>query len=138
MAETQGKQQGKKSIARNRSARHEYEIGETFECGLVLTGTEVKSLRERGCQLTDTFCLIRDGEAWIHGMHLHPYTNGGVWNVDPDRKRKLLLHRRQIDYLDGKLRTNVQLPNFDDFFTTFDVKEGDGMWRKPEDRVIIW
>ena len=55
MAETQGKQQGKKSIARNRSARHEYEIGETFECGLVLTGTEVKSLRERGCQLTDTF-----------------------------------------------------------------------------------
>ncbi len=87
MAETQGKQQGKKSIARNRSARHEYEIGETFECGLVLTGTEVKSLRERGCQLTDTFCLIRDGEAWIHGMHLHPYTNGGVWNVDPDRKR---------------------------------------------------
>ena len=76
MAETQGKQQGKKSIARNRSARHEYEIGETFECGLVLTGTEVKSLRERGCQLTDTFCLIRDGEAWIHGMHLHPYTNG--------------------------------------------------------------
>ena len=104
MAETQGKQQGKKSIARNRSARHEYEIGETFECGLVLTGTEVKSLRERGCQLTDTFCLIRDGEAWIHGMHLHPYTNGGVWNVDPDRKRKLLLHRRQIDYLDGKLR----------------------------------
>ena len=52
MAESQGKQQGKKSIARNRSARHEYEIGETFECGLVLTGTEVKSLRERGCQLT--------------------------------------------------------------------------------------
>ncbi len=69
----------------------------------MLTGTEVKSLRERGCQLTDTFCLIRDGEA-DHGMHLHPYTNGGVWNVDPDRKRKLPLHRRQMDYLDGKLR----------------------------------
>ena len=96
---------GKKSIARNRVARHDYEIGETFEAGVVLTGTEVKSLRERASQITDSFCIIRGGEVWWVGAHIHPYSNGGVWNVDPDRRRKLLLHRRQIDYLDGKLRT---------------------------------
>lgn len=79
-------------------------MDETFEAGLALTGTEVKSLRERACQITDAFCLIRGQEAWLHGVHIHPYSNGGVWNVDPDRKRKLLLHRNQIDYLDGKLR----------------------------------
>ena len=95
---------GKKAIAKNRSAHHEYFIDETFEAGIELTGTEVKSLRERACQLTDAFCLIRGREAWLHGVHIHPYSNGGVWNVDPDRKRRLLLHRRQIDYLDAKLR----------------------------------
>ena len=96
---------GKKTIARNRTARHDYEITETFEAGLVLTGTEVKSLRERACQLTDAFCIIRGGEVWLVNAHIHPYSNGGVWNVDPDRRRKLLLHRRQIDSLDGRLRT---------------------------------
>ena len=103
----QGKQAKpqKKSIARNRSARHEYFIDETFEAGIELTGTEVKSLRERASQITDAFCLIRGGQCWLHGVHIHPYSNGGVWNVDPDRKRRLLLHRQQIDYLDGKLRT---------------------------------
>ena len=100
----QGKR-GKKTIARNRSARHNYEIIETFEAGLVLTGTEVKSLRERACQLSDAFCIIRKGEVWLVNAHIHPYSNGGVWNVDPDRRRKLLLHRRQIDNLDGRLRT---------------------------------
>lgn len=93
-----------KLIAKNRSARHEYFIDETFEAGLVLTGTEVSSLRERACQITDAFCLIRSREAWLHGVHIHPYSHGTVWNVDPDRKRKLLLHKRQIDYLDSKLR----------------------------------
>lgn len=92
-------------IAKNRSARHEYFIDETFEAGLVLTGTEVRSLRERACQITDAFCLIRGREAWLHGVHIHPYSHGTVWNVDPDRKRKLLLHKSQIDYLDSKLRT---------------------------------
>lgn len=95
---------GKKTIARNRTARHDYEITETFEAGVVLTGTEVKSLRERACQITDSFCIIRSGEVWWVGAHIHPYSNGGVWNVDPDRRRKLLLHRRQIDNLDGRLR----------------------------------
>ena len=95
----------KKSIARNRTAEHDYEIMEVMEAGLVLTGTEVKSLRERACQITDAFCIIRRGEAWLVGAHIHPYSNGGVWNVDPDRRRKLLLHRREIDSLDGRMRT---------------------------------
>ncbi|MDO4538046.1 MAG: SsrA-binding protein SmpB [Coriobacteriales bacterium] len=94
-----------KSIARNKAARHAYFIDETFEAGLVLTGTEVRSLRERNCNLTDSFCLIRGGEAWLMGVHIRPYSHGGVWNVDPDRRRKLLLHRQQIRYLDTKLRT---------------------------------
>ena len=91
-------------IAKNRSARHEYEVLETLEAGIELTGTEVRSLRERACQLSDAFCLIRGRECWLHGVHIHPYSNGGVWNVDPDRKRRLLLHKRQIDYLDAQLR----------------------------------
>ena len=95
----------KKTIARNRQARHAYFIDETFEAGLVLTGTEVRSLRERSCNISDSFCLIRQGEAWLMGTHIRPYSHGGVWNVDPDRRRKLLLHRRQISYLDQKLRT---------------------------------
>ena len=94
-----------KTIAKNRSARHEYFIDETYEAGIELRGTEVRSLRERACQITDAFCLIRGGQVWLHGVHIHPYSNGSIFNVDPDRKRRLLLHRRQIDYLDGKLRT---------------------------------
>ncbi|AEB06761.1 SsrA-binding protein [Coriobacterium glomerans PW2] len=94
----------KKLIARNRAARYEYAIEETFECGLVLSGTEVRSLRERAAQLSDTFALVRGGECWLVGLHIHPYSNGSIFNRDPDRRRKLLLHRRQIDYLDKKLR----------------------------------
>ncbi len=96
--------EGRKTIAKNRTAHHEYFIDETYEAGLVLSGTEVRSLRERACQITDTFCLVRNGEAWIVGMHIHPYSHGGVWNPDPDRRRKLLLHKREIQHLDVKLR----------------------------------
>lgn len=93
-----------KIISRNRSASHNYFIDETFEAGIELAGSEVKSLRDRPAQLTDTFVLIRGGEVWLNGMYIHPYVNGGVWNRDPDRRRKLLLHKRQIFYLDQKLR----------------------------------
>ncbi|MEY8437327.1 SsrA-binding protein SmpB [Atopobiaceae bacterium 24-176] len=101
-----GKKRGPsiKVIAKNRTARHEYFIDETFEAGIVLTGSEVKSLRERAAQITDAFVLVRGGEAWLHGMHIQPYSHTGAWGQDPDRKRKLLLHRRQIDYLAGKLK----------------------------------
>ena len=93
-----------KIISRNRSASHNYIIDETYEAGIELAGSEVKSLRDRPAQLTDTFVLIRGGEVWLNGMHNPPYVNGGVWNRDPDRRRKLLLHKRQIFYLDQKLR----------------------------------
>ena len=91
-------QRERKAIAKNRSARHEYVIEETYEAGVELAGTEVKSLRERACQITDTFALIRGGECW-------PYSHGSIFNRDPDRRRRLLLHRKEIDHLDQKLRT---------------------------------
>ncbi len=92
-----------KVIAKNRTAHHDYFIDETFEAGIVLTGTEVRSLRERNCQITDSFVLIRNGEAWLHGVHILPFSHGTIFNADPDRKRKLLLHRRQIEYLRSKV-----------------------------------
>lgn len=100
-----GPERDKKTISRNRTARHDYEIGETWEAGIELTGTEVKSIRERPCQITDSFCIVRGGELFLVGVHIHPYSNGGVWNIDPDRRRRLLMHRRQIDLIDQRLRT---------------------------------
>ena len=96
MGDWGAKKRERKSIAKNRRAFHEYEILETFEAGLELTGTEVRSLRENNCQLTDCFALIRGGEVWLHNVHIAPYSNGNIAHVDPDRKRKLLLHRREI------------------------------------------
>lgn len=93
-----------KNIAKNRRALHEYEILETYEAGIVLSGTEVCSLRENNCQLTDCFALIRDGEVWLHNLHISPYSHGNLANPDPDRKRKLLLHRKQIRTLQGAVR----------------------------------
>lgn len=91
-----------KPIAKNRKARHDYEILETFEAGIELTGTEVRSLRENNCQLTDTFALVRGGEVWLSNLHIAPFSNGNIANVDPNRRRKLLLHRKQIRYLAQK------------------------------------
>lgn len=93
---------GRKQIARNRRAFHDYDIIETFEAGMVLTGTEVRSLRDNNCQLTECFVIIRKGEAWVIGIHISPYANGSYSNVDPDRNRKLLLHKKQIRYLLAK------------------------------------
>lgn len=91
-----------REAAKNRRAFYDYEILETFEAGLVLSGTEVRSLREGGGQLTDTFALVRKGEAWLHGFHIKPYSHGNRANLEPDRVRKLLLHKRQIKYLGEK------------------------------------
>ena len=88
-----------KIIAKNRRALHEYEVVETYEAGIVLTGTEVRSLRENNCQLTDCYALVRNGEVWLLNVHIRPYSHGTYNNVDPDRKRKLLLHRNQIRQL---------------------------------------
>lgn len=104
MVEFNSKKRERKTIAKNRRAYHEYEILETFEAGIELSGTEVRSLRENNCQLTDCFALIRGGEVWLHNVHIAPYSNGNIANVDPDRKRKLLLHRREIRLLEQKTR----------------------------------
>ena len=95
-------EKNERTIAKNRKAFHDYEILETFESGIELTGTEVRSLRDNNCQLTDTFALIRDGQAWLNNLHIAPFTNGNIANVDPDRKRRLLLHKKQIRYLAEK------------------------------------
>jgi SsrA-binding protein len=96
--------QGEKTIADNRRARHEYQLLERVEAGLVLTGTEVKSLRAGRVTLPQAYAEIRDGEAWLHGLSIAVYAQGGHWNHEPDRPRKLLLHRREIDSLYGKVR----------------------------------
>ena len=88
------------ALAKNRRASHEYEILKKFEAGIVLTGTEVRSLRENNCQLTDAFALVRNGEVWLHNLHIAPFSNGGIFNHEPERKRKLLLHKKQIRELE--------------------------------------
>jgi SsrA-binding protein len=95
---------GTKLISENRRARHDYNLLERFEAGLVLTGTEVKSLREGHATLQRAFAELRDGEAWLIGAHIPEYTQGNLANHDPDRDRKLLLRRREIDSLLGKVQ----------------------------------
>ena len=91
--------QGLKMIARNRRARHDYHIEEVYEAGLVLTGTEVKSLRAGRASLTDGFGQVSDHEVWLHNVHIPEYTQGTWTNHEPRRTRKLLMHRREIDKL---------------------------------------
>ena len=92
-----------RDIARNRRALHEYEITERVEAGLVLQGSEVKGLRERGATISDAYVQIRDGEAWLVGAHFADYENAGYAGHDPRRTRKLLLHRREIERLAAAL-----------------------------------
>ena len=88
----------------NRKARHEYHIGDTFEAGIVLAGTEVKSLRAGKASIQESFCKLENGEVWIHGMHIAPYEQGNRWNVDPLRPRKLLLHKGEIHKITRQLQ----------------------------------
>jgi SsrA-binding protein len=97
-------EQGKKIIASNRRARHEFTIEDTVEAGLVLTGTEVKSLRAGRATITDGFGQINDSEAWLHGVHIPEYTQGTWTNHEPRRTRKLLLHRKEIDRLASSIK----------------------------------
>jgi SsrA-binding protein len=87
----------------NRRARHEYHILESIEAGLVLTGTEVKSVRAGGASLREAYARVRDGEAWLVGMHVPPYKQGSFSNVEANRPRKLLLHKEQIAHLQGRV-----------------------------------
>jgi SsrA-binding protein len=93
------KEKGRKLIVSNRKARHDYHIDDIFEAGLVLTGTEVKSLRAGRASLADAFAQVSDDEVWLHNMHIPPYTQGTWTNHEPRRTRKLLLHRKEIDRL---------------------------------------
>jgi SsrA-binding protein len=93
------REQGVKVVARNRRARHDYHIEDTFEAGLVLTGTEVKSLRAGRASLAEAFGQISGGELWLHGLHIPEYAQGTWTNHEPRRTRKLLLHRKEIDRL---------------------------------------
>jgi SsrA-binding protein len=91
-------------VATNRQARYRYELLDKWEAGVMLTGTEVKSLREGKVQLKDGYAAVKDGEVWLHNVHIPPYGPAARENHDPDRSRKLLLHRREIDRLAGQAR----------------------------------
>ncbi len=101
MAKEEGKE---KVVALNRKASHEYFLEERFECGIVLTGTEIKSVRAGKVQFKDAFISIYKGEAWIKGMHISPYEFGNIFNVDETRDRKLLMHKYEIRKLYDKVR----------------------------------
>jgi len=91
-------------IATNKKAFHDYFVDETFEAGIALSGTEVKSLRENRTTLRDAFATVRRGEVWLHNVHIAPYSHGNRSNVQPDRTRKLLMHKKEIRYLIGKTK----------------------------------
>lgn len=95
---------GRKIIAINRKARHDYFLDEFIECGIVLVGTEVKSLRNGGCSLKEAWVRIQNGEVWIYQMHIAPYEKGNIMNKDPLRPRKLLLHKNEILKLEQKIK----------------------------------
>ncbi|MDO5717859.1 MAG: SsrA-binding protein SmpB [Tissierellia bacterium] len=94
-----------KLIANNKKARHEYFIEEVFEAGIVLKGTEVKSIRQGKVSIKESYCMIENFEAFIYNMHISPYEHGNIYNEDPIRKRKLLLNKREIKKIHGKVTT---------------------------------
>ena len=96
------------TIALNRKARHEFSIDETFEAGIVLTGSEIKSIRAHKVQLADAYARVERGEAWLIGAHIAPFEQANRNNHEPKRQRKLLLHRRQIDELLGRAKAKGQ------------------------------
>ncbi len=93
-----------KTIAENRKARHDYFIIESYEAGIELVGTEVKSIRSGGVNLKDSWCSIDNGELWVKGMHISPYDHGNIFNRDPMRVRRLLLHKKEINKLFGTIK----------------------------------
>ncbi|CAA9339268.1 MAG: tmRNA-binding protein SmpB [uncultured Nocardioidaceae bacterium] len=98
------KETGRRVVAQNKKARHDYHVEETYEAGLVLVGTEVKSLRSGRASLVDGFAEVHDGEAFLHAVHIPVYTQGTWTNHEPRRVRKLLLHRAEIEKIDSRIR----------------------------------
>lgn len=93
-----------KVVAQNKKARHDYTIVDTIEAGMVLTGTEIKSVRTARINLKDGFAQIKNGEVWLSNVHIAPYEEGNIWNQDPERRRKLLLHKKQIQKLEQETK----------------------------------
>lgn len=129
-----------KLIAKNPTARHNYTIKESFEAGIVLSGTEIKSIRNGKVNIKDTYVMIKNGEAYIYGMHISPYEQGNIFNKDPLRDRKLLLHRREIDKLFGMIKQkSVSLVPLNLYFKNSKVKieigvgKGKKLYDKRED-----
>ncbi|MFJ6097785.1 SsrA-binding protein SmpB [Williamsia muralis] len=117
------KEKGRKAIATNRKARHNYAILDTYEAGVALLGTEVKSLRDGKASLVDAFATVDNGEVWLRGLHIPEYGNGSWTNHAPRRNRKLLLHRREIDGLIGRIRDgNLTLVPLSMYFSDGKVK----------------
>lgn len=96
--------EGKKIAATNRKAYHDYFIEDRFEAGIELAGTEVKSIRQGRLNLKDSFCYVKNGELFLYGMHISPYEKGNIFNRDPLRQRRLLMHRREIDRLQARIQ----------------------------------
>ncbi len=117
------KNAGRKVVATNRKARHNFAIEEVLEAGVVLTGTEVKSLREGQASMAESFATVDDGEVWLRNLHIPEYHHGTWTNHEPRRNRKLLLHRRQIDSLIGRIRDgNLTLVPLSLYFADGKVK----------------
>ncbi len=124
-------------VARNKRARHDYEILETWEAGIMLTGTEVKSLRDGRAQITDAYGVVKDGEVWLLNAHIAPYAQGNIWNHDPLRTRKLLLHQKEIRAMIGAVeRKGLTLVALDLYFKDgrAKVKLGLGRGKKTHDK----
>ncbi len=117
-------------IARNKRARHDYEILETWEAGIVLTGTEVKALRDGRAQITDAYAIVKDAEVWLLNAHIAPYGHGNIWNHEPTRTRKLLLHQKEIRRLIGDVeRKGLTLVALDLYFKRGRAKVRIGLGR---------
>ena len=96
----------RKDVASNRKAFHEYFVLERYEAGIELAGTEVKSIRAGNINLKDSFCTVKNGELFLHGMHISPYSHGNIFNKDPVRPRRLLMHKKEISRLHAKIMTD--------------------------------
>ncbi|MBR4424717.1 MAG: SsrA-binding protein SmpB [Oscillospiraceae bacterium] len=122
--------QGIKSVASNRKAFHDYYVLERCEAGIELAGTEVKSIRAGTLNLKDSFCTIRDGELFVRGMHISPYEKGNIFNRDPDRVRRLLMHKKEIRRLQARvMQDGIALVPLSVYFKDSRVKVELGLCR---------
>lgn len=116
-------QRGIKIVAKNSKAYHDYFVEEKYEAGIELAGTEVKSIRQGNVNLKDSYCIIKDGELHVHGMHISPYEKGNIFNKDPIRPRRLLMHKREIVKLFASIKQDgFALIPLSIYFTNAKVK----------------